>query len=164
VSFQGADFTGDGREEFVIANVTNASGAATWLIGDSLTGSVILTVAFGNFNTDFLIQPDDYNGDGRADLVVWRAGGSGADARAWYIRDTVSGNNLPVVIFGVGDPNFINNDIPLRGNYDTDGKADIAVFRRSTREWFWISSATGTAASQQWGALNDTPLPNLFTF
>ncbi|MBC7908915.1 MAG: VCBS repeat-containing protein [Pyrinomonadaceae bacterium] len=156
--FQGADFTGDGREELVVCEVVNSSGLARWLIGDSITGAVVLAADYGNFNTDFIINPDDYNGDGKADIVVWRFGGD----RGWYIRDTQSGGTLPVVVFGIGG--FSGNDIPLRGNYDGDGKADIAVFRPSTREWFWIRSLDGAVGSQQWGLANEVPLPNLFTF
>ncbi len=158
LAFQGSDFTGDGREEFVICQVTNSSGAGQWLIGDSITGAVILTVDFGNFNTDFFINPDDYTGDGRADIPVWRFLGD----RGWYIRDTATGNLLPVVVFGVGGAS--GNDIALRGNYDGDNRADIAVFRPSTREWFWIRSSDGALGSQQWGLAGETPLPNFFTF
>jgi hypothetical protein len=73
---------------------------------------------------------------------------------------------LPVVIFGIADPNFINNDLPLRGNYDGDNMADIAVFRPSTGEWFWINSSnpTGEKGRQQWGDVGDVPLPAFFNF
>lgn len=164
-AFQGADFTNDGRDEFVLARVANATGLATWYIGDSVTGTQIMQFAFGNFNTDFLINPDDYTGDGIADVPVWRAGGTGADARYWYIFNPATNSfATPPVLFGIGDPNFVNNDLPLRGNYDGDNKADIAVFRPSNRTWWWIRSSDGGTGFQQWGDANDTPLPNFFTF
>ena len=162
--FQGTDFTGDGREEFVIARANLATGATTWYIGDSLTGAQVMQLDWGNFEIDFLINPDDYTGDGIADFVVWRAGGTGVDARYWFIRDSANGNLVPPTLFGIGDPNFIVNDVPLRGNYDGDDKADIAVFRPSTREWFWIRSSDGALGRQQWGEAGDTPLPRFFTF
>lgn len=162
--FQGADFTGDGRDELVICKVSNSTGATNWLVGDSVTGAVILNTRWGNFFDDFLINPADYNGDGLADLVVWRSGGLGADARTWYIRNTANGNPLPATVFGVGDPVFVDNDLPLRGDYDGDFIADIAVFRPSTREWFWLNSSNGALGYQQWGVEGDRPLPNFFTY
>ena len=56
--FQGADFGGPGeREEIIIARVNTTTFDVTWQIGDSLTGNVITTIQWGNFNTDFIIQP-----------------------------------------------------------------------------------------------------------
>lgn len=164
LAFQGADFTGDGRDELVVCQVTNASGSAQWLIGDSITGAVILTVNFGNFNTDYLINPDDYTGDSIADIPTFRAGGAGADAGAWYIRNTATGALAPVVIFGIADATFVNNDLPLRGDYDGDGIADRAVFRPGNNTWYWLKSSDGLVQGQQWGATGDTPLPTFFTF
>ena len=130
--FQGADFTGDGREEIIIARVNTTTFDVTWQIGDSLTGNVLNTVQWGNFNSDFIIQPDDYTGDGIADLVVWRAGTDGS----WWIRNTATGATVPPRVFGIFDPDFLVNDLALRGDYDGDNIADIAVFRPDTRQFF----------------------------
>ncbi|MBV9210705.1 MAG: VCBS repeat-containing protein, partial [Acidobacteria bacterium] len=132
LAFQGADFNGDGKDDLVMANANTNTGANTWWVGDATTGQVILSGSFGNFITDYFVGPDDYTGDGKADLVVYRAGGADADAGGWYIRDTATGN-VSLTIFGVADPNFTNEDIPVRGNFDGDNKADITVFRRATK-------------------------------
>lgn len=159
--FQGADFTGDAREELIIARVNTTTFDVTWQIGDSQTGQVILTQQWGNFNTDFIIQPDDYTGDGIADLVIWRAGGNGG----WYIRNTATGTMLPVVLFGIPDPNFEVNDLAIRGDYDGDNIADIAVFRPATREFFWRPSSLPSATGyQQWGEVGDTALATFSIF
>lgn len=161
-AFQGADFNNDGREELIVAEVA-ASGAATWFVGDSITGAQLYQVNWGNFNTDYLINPDDYTGDGIADFVVWGAGRAGSDAGNWYILNTAAGTPLPRVNFGV--PGFVGGDVPLRGNYDGDQKADIAVWRPSTQTWYWLNSSDGTLGAQQWGSANtDVPLPSFFTF
>jgi hypothetical protein len=124
---------------------------------------MLLGVVFGNFNSDSIIAPDDYNGDGRADIVVWRGkSAAGADAGAWYIRNTAGGLLLPIFVFGVaggGSP-----DVALRGNYDGDDKADIAVYRPSTGQWFWRSSLNGSIGAQQWGSVGDVPLPSLHVY
>ena len=163
-AFEGADFTGDGRDELVLARVVTATGATTWLIGDAVTGTVIKWVGWGNFNTDFLINPADYTGDGRADFVVWRAGGTGGEAVQWYILNSFTGQMSPRVWFGIGDPAFINNDLPIRGDYDGDGIDDIAVYRLSTNTFWVLASSNGTLIVQQWGAIDDLPLGSFFTF
>jgi hypothetical protein len=166
LAFQGADFNGDGKDDLVMANASTTTGNNTWWVGDAATGQVILTLSYGNFITDYFVGPDDYTGDGKADLVVYRAGGSDADAGGWYIRDTATGNTS-LTIFGVADPAFTNEDIPVRGNFDGDNRADITVFRRSTKTYYWIPSGGGGVQAQQWGNTadaNELPLGAFFNF
>lgn len=159
-AFPGADFNADGRDELVIAQVNNSSQAVTWFFGNSFTGVQLFQGEWGNFTNDYIISPADYTGDGRADLAIWRAGGDGG----WYIRNTATGATVPPVVFGrFGD--IATADIAARGDYDGDGIHDRAVFRPSTREFFWIpSSAPGTIGGQQWGEAGDTPLATFFVF
>lgn len=163
-AFQGADYTGDGRDEIITAQVTNATGAVNWFIGDANTGAMLAAFPWGNFNTDILINPADYTGDGRADILVWAAGRPGADQAFWFIRNSATGTLVPAVKFGIGDPTFVNNDLAVRGDYDGDGRDDIAVYRPSNFHWYWIKSSTGLPAAVEWGDPNDVPLPNFFTF
>ena len=166
LAFQGADFDNDGRDELVMANASTSTGGNTWWIGDSITGQVKLVTSFGNFITDYFLSPDDYTGDGQADIVVYRGGGAGGDAGGWYIRNTATGTNT-LTIFGIPDAAFLNEDIPIRANFDGDNRADIAVFRRATATYYWIESSTGSIQAQQWGDASnpdEIPLGVLFNF
>jgi hypothetical protein len=170
--FQGADFTGDGRDELIFAtvNTTTGVGVNTWWVGDAVTGAVVLALpsGWGNWQTDYFINPADYTGDGKADIVVMRAGGAiGGDGGAWFIRDTATGNLVPPRVFGIPDPTFTAPDVAVRGDYDGDGICDLAVWRPSTATYYWINSSNGSIGGQQWGTPNSTtefPIASLFEF
>jgi glucose/arabinose dehydrogenase/putative transposon-encoded protein len=79
--------------------------------------------------------PSDFNGDGVADLAVYRAG-------TWLIR-------------GVGTFQWgLPTDQPVPGDYDGDGRWDVAVFRPSSGLWFVMGQETAT-----WGRAGDIPVP-----
>ena len=120
-----------------------------------LTGS---TWTFAT-TTDGAVPPpsmpmSDFDGDGRADLVVFRP-----SAGHWLLRKSASGYSYydtATYTFGTG------TDKPVAGDYDGDGKTDLAVWRPSTAEWLIrLSSAGYTASSQltyQWGIPTDIPV------
>lgn len=74
----------------------------------------------------------DFDGDGRADLSVFRPSN-----RTWYFYN-LANNQLSAFQFGQ------NRDIPVGADYDGDRKADIAVFRNGI--WYQQTSSDGFTA------------------
>ncbi len=89
----------------------------------------------------------DYDGDGRADVSVFRP-----SANRWY--RLMSGNG------SVAEDGFgLAGDIVAPADFDGDGKTDIAIFRPSNGDWWYLASSTNTQVNIRWGAAGDVPRP-----
>lgn len=94
----------------------------------------------------------DFDGDGKADLVVVR---DNASAKLdWYLNK--SGGGYLAQQFG------INNDWLVPEDYDGDGKSDIAIWRQgdyyNPQGYYYIFNSTNNTVSiVAWGLWLDTP-------
>ena len=88
----------------------------------------------------------DYDGDGKADVSVFRP-----DSGAWYVQQSLSG--FTGISFGQSSDKIVPAD------YDGDGKTDVAVYRDGT--WYLQRSSLGFTGIQ-FGAADDTPVPSDF--
>jgi hypothetical protein len=74
----------------------------------------------------------------------------------WYIRPSGSPAIYTATQWGM------NGDIPVTGDFDGDGKADIAVWRSSDGIWYILPSGTpGSYTTKQWGMTGDIPISSL---
>ena len=89
-------------------------------------------------------MPEDYDGDGKADLAVFRPSVS-----EWWIS-TSTGGNLSFQFGATGDK-------PLSADFTGDGKADVAVWRAGSGEWFILRSEDNSYYSIPFGLAGDIP-------
>ncbi|MBK9216886.1 MAG: VCBS repeat-containing protein [Chloracidobacterium sp.] len=131
--------------------------------------------------------PFDYDGDGRADISVYRTNGT------WHLARSSQGYTQ--VQFGIGTDKIVPadydgdgktdvavfrdgtwylqrshqgfiafqfgmaGDIPTPADYDGDGRAEVAIFRPDTGTWFSLNLFTVVMTVSQWGAAGDKPVP-----
>src|SRR5439155_1189570 len=96
----------------------------------------------------------DFDGDHRTDLGALYRGRSPLDS-LWYAPSS-SGAGPFQIYFGA------TTDVPVAGDYDGDGKTDVAIYRPnvqgSTALWHAQLSGGGTYDAY-WGNQSDIPVP-----
>jgi subtilisin family serine protease len=132
-----------------VSKMITALASSGQMIADSRNGTtksrIRLAEAMKRLNSKQ--TPFDYDGDGKADLSVYRAGNS-----VWYIQNS-SNNLFDYKQFGT------SGDLTAPADFDGDGRTDIAVFRPSDGTWYKIESSTGKFSATAFGAPGDLPVP-----
>jgi hypothetical protein len=89
---------------------------------------------------------NDFTGDHRSDFVLWRAA-----QRRWLIVDSATGVAQTSQWGQAGD-------LAVPGDYDGDGKADLASFGKDGH-WRIRLSLSDATLNKAWGAGTDVPVP-----
>lgn len=93
----------------------------------------------------------DFDGDGRADIAIYRP-----NTAQWIYRQS---SNIVVesTTWGLAG----GADIPVNGDFDGDGFSDPAVYRPSTAQWFVKGSVNNDFSVITWGLAGgaDVPVP-----
>lgn len=148
------DYDGDRKTDRAVFRPSTAE----WFIRNSSNGLVTVQ-RWGEVEKAEIPLPADYDGDGLTDVAVFRP-----STAQWFLY--LSGTSNPALKPSVktwGEPH--TKDIPIVGDYDGDGKADLAVFRPGFNELLVKMSAAVNVRSTTLGNVIgiEYPLPALDT-
>ncbi len=142
------DFNGDSKSDWTVTRATG--GAVQWYV--SVNGSGAATGASWGIASDSRV-PADYDGDGKDDFAVWRPVSTGQPSgNAFFYILQSQNNTVRIEDFGqTGD------DPRVVGDYDGDGKDDVAVYRKNAGQNFFYFRASANNPNRNvsavpWGA------------
>ncbi len=149
-----ADYDGDGKSDISVWRPGAAGAAAIYILNSS--DFSVTAKLFGQTGDDPYVV-GDWDGDGKADPAVYRDSAAGSQSRFYYIgSDNNPGNGITFLNWGT------TGDKPLRGDFDGDGKRDLAVFRPSNQVWYINQSSDASVRYESFGFATDIRLDGDF--
>jgi hypothetical protein len=142
-----ADFDGDDKADLAIWR-PDVAGSAAFYILQSTTGTVRIE-QFGQTGDEPAVV-GDWDGDGQADPAVFRDSAFGSQS-SFFFRGSLNNPGRAVTYLPWGTA----GDMPMRGDFDGDGKFDAAVIRPSDQVWYIRRSSDGTVRYDYWGSTSD---------
>ncbi|HEX9928475.1 MAG TPA: CHRD domain-containing protein [Pyrinomonadaceae bacterium] len=134
------DVDGDGRTDPFVYRPSNGFGYAL-----RSTNNSVFARQLGGQPTDLFPLIADFDGDGLGDAGFVRVNPITGAATTIYTRSR--DNVVREVQWG----NVALNDMPAAGDYDGDGRTDIAVYRVSNGIWYILQSSNNQPRYENWG-------------
>ena len=129
------DYDGDGKTD---PGIFQWHGAGFLAYRSSSTGGMN-SVSMGWFQ----VRVGDLNGDNSADVASYDSGRN---------ELTIVQGSAQTVRWGAGGDRWIAAD------FDGDNKGEIAIFRPTTGDWWWIRSSDSVVNVLHWGLNGDVPV------
>ncbi|WP_410568885.1 FG-GAP-like repeat-containing protein [Amycolatopsis sp. cmx-4-61] len=133
------DFNGDGKDD--IATFTRGSSADVYVAlsdGTKFTGNAVKWHEYFAANDETPVV-GDFNGDGKDDIATFTRGTTGDVYVALSDGYRFVGNEVKW-----HDDFAYNSEVPAVGDFNGDGKDDIAVFARGTGADVYVALSDGT--------------------
>lgn len=145
ITSSNADFDGDGISDHAAIRINPNTGGLITYILQSETNSMRVE-QFGNAALGDQIGTNDFDGDGKYDLGIFRNG-------VWIYIESSTG---AVRYFNWG----LSGDFTTQGDFDADGKGDFAVVREVSGQFIWYirRSSDGQARIIPFGQEGDIVL------
>jgi glucose/arabinose dehydrogenase len=141
------DYDGDGKTDVAVCR-----NGVFYVLRSSNNSVLVQTWGNGTPSDDVRVIAD-YDGDRKTDFAVMRTAiGIPGNPVLWFILQ--SSNNTQV--------NYqwgVTGDLGVPGDYDGDGKVDVAIYRPSTNVFYVRRSRDGVLMARQWGTAGDTIVP-----
>jgi hypothetical protein len=149
-----ADFDGDGKTDIAVwraSDGNNPNKSFFYILNSS--NNTVRAEQFGSPN-DLPFLVGDWGGDGKADPAVYRPGAQANSQSFFFYRPSASpGVDFRTIYWGT------IGDLPMRGDFDGDGKLDAAVFRPSNAVWYIRQSSNNQVRTAHWGLPSDKFIP-----
>ena len=159
---RGGDFNGDGRAD-IACYVAGSSTVGAWTVALSTGSSWQSQLWNAGFSPSLAINQcftGDFNGDGKTDLACYTGNGpSGPGAGVWSVALSTGSGWQPEMWSGGPGPGLPIKNQCLTGDFNGDGKTDLACYTGANGSW---NLALSTGSSWQLPALfwNGGPVPD----
>lgn len=168
------DFNGDGMGDVATVYGYDDGQVALWTWLGTATGKFTAPllswkVAAGNWNFQRMtVSSGDFNGDGRDDVAAWYDYADGSDTLWTFTANVQGGFNAPFPSMTRPAGAWSRSkDKPVTGDFNGDGRDDLAVFHGytdgSNKIWTFLATPTGgfndpvgSWTSTTWGAWDQT--------
>ena len=145
-----ADYDGDNKTDLAVwREDANNPDFSYFYIFQPSTNSLRIA-QFGRIGDNPSLSAD-WDGDGKADPTVYRDGANAGNGQSYFYYQPSA---QPSVKFAAV-PWEISGDLPVRGDFDGNGKQDAAVFRPSNGVWYIQQSSNNQLKAESWGIAGD---------